>query len=292
MRLQLHRTGRRYKTFTTLPTVTLEKWIWLSVSFFGRTTQPPSDWYGVTVNDDGRVRKLILEDNNLEGELTNALGALDALQHLDLSQNQLSGTIPAELGQLTNLWGLELDFNELTGAIPAELTSLTDMLRLRLEYNQLSCDIPDLSRLEILHTLSLRNNRQLGGTLSENVIDIWDNLASLDIGCTSIQTPDTMEFRDWLGGITSFRRGCDFAVTPLSCSSGERAVLPQQPPQQPAANSRSSHSSRSSRRSTAAAAITAAATAATANSSRSNHHSRRNRSSHSKPPATSAATAA
>ena len=64
---------------------------------------PIREWEGVTVDDSGRVVKLFL------------------------SQNQLNGPIPVELGNLTNLDGLDLSFNQLTGAIPMELGNLTNL---------------------------------------------------------------------------------------------------------------------------------------------------------------------
>ena len=60
-----------------------------------------SDWYGVTVNDDGRVAGLDLSNNNLKGEITSGLEALDGLTTLNFSgNNKLSGTLPLGLTDL------------------------------------------------------------------------------------------------------------------------------------------------------------------------------------------------
>ena len=60
-----------------------------------------SDWYGVTVNDVGRVAGLDLSNNDLSGEITNALEALDGLTTLNFSgNNELSGTLPLGLTDL------------------------------------------------------------------------------------------------------------------------------------------------------------------------------------------------
>jgi len=61
------------------------------------TDAPLRDWYGVGVDESGRVTQL------------------------NLSYNNLTGPIPSELGQLTGLELLRLDSNPLTGAIPPEL---------------------------------------------------------------------------------------------------------------------------------------------------------------------------
>ena len=53
------------------------------------------DWYGVDVNNDGRVSKLNLNDNNLKGPITNALEELEHLETLNLADNpMLSGILP------------------------------------------------------------------------------------------------------------------------------------------------------------------------------------------------------
>jgi hypothetical protein len=94
-------------------------------------------WYGVTVDEEGRVVELNLDWNNLAGALPSEIQQLSALSILDLSHNQLNGPIPAELGQLEALTGLFLNDNQLSEAIPAEL-ALPALDFLRLQINQLS----------------------------------------------------------------------------------------------------------------------------------------------------------
>ncbi|CAN0387926.1 unnamed protein product [Pylaiella littoralis] len=74
-----------------------------------------STWHGVTVNDQGRVVKLDLGNNNLRGTIPRELGKLTALIELYLNDNGLTGSIPMVLGALTELTYLNLDGNELTG---------------------------------------------------------------------------------------------------------------------------------------------------------------------------------
>ena len=191
-------------------------------------TEMLSGRYGITTNSDGEITKLILDNNNLRGKFPSGLWTFfPSLMHLDLSQNQLNGTIPAELGNLTGLLALNLSDNQLSGAIPAELAALTNMLDLGLGNNQLSCDIPDLSPLS-LFALNLQNNYQLGGTLSESLVDSWDEISTLDISCTSIRTPESMEFEDWLNGITIFRSGC-MGTVEAACPSPPVSPREQEP---------------------------------------------------------------
>ena len=55
------------------------------------------EWYGVTTGDTGRVAILDLMENQLSGEIPEALGDLSRLQLLTLSGNELTGCIPAGL---------------------------------------------------------------------------------------------------------------------------------------------------------------------------------------------------
>ena len=119
---------------------------WLSNASLGT-------WYGITVDNTGRVIKLKLSSNRLSGRIPSALGQLAQLQELDLSLNQLSGSIPTALGQLTQLQRLNLSFNQLSGSIPAALGRLDRLQGLVLSSNQLSDSIPsELNRLEKKNT--------------------------------------------------------------------------------------------------------------------------------------------
>ena len=123
---------------------------------------------------------------------------------------------------------MSLDSNSLVGAIPSELATLTGLQQLELANNWLSCNIPDLSPLGNLLDLRLQNNRLLGGTLPENVINIWSNMSVLDIGCTGIRIPDTLGFKDWLNGITFSRSGCTETIQ-AACPSDPTVPVDQIP---------------------------------------------------------------
>ena len=92
---------------------------------------PIGEWYGVNTNDDGRFIALVLDANNLSGEIPAELGSLSNLIGLSLSANALSGEIPAELGSLSNLELLSLGGNSLSGCVPS---SLEDQLNFDASY--------------------------------------------------------------------------------------------------------------------------------------------------------------
>ncbi len=62
-----------------------------------RSDEPIGQWHGVTVDADGRVTALTLDDNNLAGTVPPELHALTALARLDLGENVLDGCLPADL---------------------------------------------------------------------------------------------------------------------------------------------------------------------------------------------------
>ena len=72
------------------------------------TDAPLGEWYGVTVDAEGRVIKLDLHYNNLAGPLPRELQQLSALRALYLHGNKLTGPIPAVMGQLRALIDLYL----------------------------------------------------------------------------------------------------------------------------------------------------------------------------------------
>jgi hypothetical protein len=122
------------------------------------------EWFGVTVDAEGRVTALRLGNNNLAGPLPSELQQLSALKKLYLNNNQLTGPVPAELGQLGALTVLNLNENQLSGPIPAELGQLGALTHLYLFGNQLSGPIPaELRQLGVLKVLYLGGNQLLSG---------------------------------------------------------------------------------------------------------------------------------
>ncbi len=81
------------------------------------TDEPLGEWNGVTASS-GRVVRVHLAQNGLEGTIPREVGRLTDLQWLSLSVNLLYGPVPAELGSLRNLERLYLSHNHLNGPIP------------------------------------------------------------------------------------------------------------------------------------------------------------------------------
>jgi len=81
---------------------------WANDSDWGNG-DPTGSWYGVDVNADGRVVRLDLSGNNLEGTLPESIGNLTKLRYFNVKQNSLSGSIPSSVGQMSSLTHLLLN---------------------------------------------------------------------------------------------------------------------------------------------------------------------------------------
>ena len=139
------------------------------------------EWSGVTCDGNGRVTSLLLQSNNLTGELPDDLGNLSELRYINCIDNALTGDIPSTLGNLSNLEVLYLSgnqFSSLSGSIPPELGNLSNLTTLVLAENQLSGSIPtELGNLSNLTTLGLSGN-QLSGSIPTELGNL-NNLAAL-----------------------------------------------------------------------------------------------------------------
>ncbi|CAM0946827.1 unnamed protein product [Alopecurus aequalis] len=81
-------------------------------------------WEGITCRQDRMVTDVLLVSKGLEGHISQSLGTLTRLQHLDLSHNMLSGGLPLELVSSSSLTILDVSFNQLNGTL-GELPSST-----------------------------------------------------------------------------------------------------------------------------------------------------------------------
>jgi Leucine-rich repeat (LRR) protein len=110
---------------------------------------------------------LSLGFNQLHGTIPPGIGAIQALQHLDLNDNHLSGEPPHSLYNLTSLERFQLNDNMLHGRIPDAIgIRFHSMQMLEFYANQFTGSIPvSLFNLTTLQMLDLSENR-LGGYVS------------------------------------------------------------------------------------------------------------------------------
>ena len=177
------------------------------------TGRPLGEWHGITVDDQGRVTKLILTANGLSGAIPPELGALTHLTTLDLRDNALTGPIPAELGALVNLTHLVLDNNELTGPIPPHLGSLVRLEALSLRGNALTGPIPsELGSLANLKHLVLNNNSLAG--LIPPELGALSNLTYLGLAGNNLTGPIPPELGS-LSDVTSLSLRSNLLTGPI-----------------------------------------------------------------------------
>ena len=165
-----------------------------------KTSAPLRDWYGVTTDAAGRVTRLVLYANGLNGEIPVELGNLANLVYVELYGNALAGPIPSELGNLVDLEDLWLGDNALTGPIPASLGNLVGLKYLILNENGLSGSLP----------LTLTN---------------LDNIVTFDVSVTDVCIPSDPAFQQWRAAIEA--RGGTFSGSGIPCEDheGDRAAL-------------------------------------------------------------------
>ena len=124
------------------------------------TDAPLDTWWGIQLNEAGRVSGIHLYSNGLSGQIPPRIGRFPHLRVLRLDGNQVRGPIPPELGDLTELRRLELNGNDLRGEIPPELGQLKNLERLFLYENQLVGGLPSefggLVELRLLWAWSTR----------------------------------------------------------------------------------------------------------------------------------------
>ncbi|KAK4252662.1 hypothetical protein QN277_014407 [Acacia crassicarpa] len=121
------------------------------------------DWEGVRDCFNGRVRKLVLENLNLTGNLDpKILNRLDQIRVLSFKGNSLSGPIP-DLSALVNLKSIFLNDNSFSGVFPASISGLHRVKVIVLSGNRLSGNIPSsLLKLRHLYMLYLQDNSFTG----------------------------------------------------------------------------------------------------------------------------------
>ena len=142
--------------------------LWATNANWG-TEAPLSEWYGIELNERGRVRSLDLSENNLAGRLPPEIGKLAELETLHLEENLIEGPLPPEIGGMESLQWLGLFGNYLEGPIPPEIGRLEYLEVLDLTYNSFTGSIPrEVIDLPYLWYLGLFGN-ELSGSIPPEI---------------------------------------------------------------------------------------------------------------------------
>ncbi|MBK7370917.1 MAG: leucine-rich repeat domain-containing protein [Saprospiraceae bacterium] len=129
-------------------------------------SKPISTWWGITINNEGCVTEIRLNDTAINGCCSgnNLIGTLiiiklPSLTYINLRANNLSGTIPDF--HFPSLENLRLETNKLSGSIP-NFKNLPKLGYLALEGNQLTGDIPNFDMMPLLYRLGCYDNQLTG----------------------------------------------------------------------------------------------------------------------------------
>ncbi|KAL4303940.1 hypothetical protein GQ457_10G020580 [Hibiscus cannabinus] len=161
--------------------------------------ETPCAWTGVNCTEIGipgtpevfRVTSLVLPNSQLLGSISEDIGYIQHLRHLDLSSNFFNGTLPSSIFNSTELQVLSLSGNVISGELPESIGGMTSLQILNLSDNALAGKVPrNLTALQNLTVASLRGNYFSGevpsGFDSVEVLDLSSNLLNgslpLDFG--------------------------------------------------------------------------------------------------------------
>ncbi|XP_068653696.1 MDIS1-interacting receptor like kinase 2-like [Aristolochia californica] len=155
-----------------------------------------------------------LSNNRLYGELSPKWADCESLSSFRLSGNSISGTIPAAIGRMQQLEVFGIASNELTGEIPKELfNSSSRLYDLNLSRNQLSGQIPArIGQSTLLQKLDLSGNN-LTHPIPDELGDC-QNLITLKLGMNKLN--GSIPFR--LGSLTFLQTELDLSQNLLTGS--------------------------------------------------------------------------
>lgn len=162
--------------------VSLGGFSWKNSSGWSGSSAAAKTKHGVVLNEDGCVKMLLLQSNELVGILPDniqylqhitkislsnngiygsmckGIGNLVFLVSLQLNGNKLTGRIPGFLGNCKSLQRLDLSKNLFYGAVPEEICSICSLMWLQLNDNDLT-GIPDsIGKLSNIKLVALQNN--------------------------------------------------------------------------------------------------------------------------------------
>jgi len=184
---------------------------WLSSTHVG-------EWRGVTTTGN-KVTRVLLNFQNLDGELPDEIGDLVHLKELRISVNpNLTGDIPSTIGNLTELKWLRLQFNGMSGELPASMSNLTSLERLYLQSNAFSGSLPsNLNTLDNLVQIFIDNNE-----LEGHIPDFTGVTSLLSLGINN----NKFQFGDFEDEFSTYQTNLEsFAYIPQDKLSQDQMLL-------------------------------------------------------------------
>ncbi|GER44429.1 leucine-rich repeat protein kinase family protein [Striga asiatica] len=133
-----------------------------SLNNWNYSDENPCSWNGVTCKAQ-KVVSISIPKKKLSGSLSNGLGSLPELRHVNLRSNKLSGNLPPELFKAQGLQSLVLYENSFTGPLPSEVGNLEYLQTLDLSRNFFDGPFPpSLLQCKRLRNLYFSHNNFTG----------------------------------------------------------------------------------------------------------------------------------
>ncbi|HDR68330.1 MAG TPA: T9SS type A sorting domain-containing protein [Bacteroidaceae bacterium] len=115
---------------------------WENINTTATKDDVTTAWTGIRAIQDGHIKDLWLQNNNLTGELPQEIGDLEHLYTFGVSLNNLTGSVPSSLGNMSGLMYLTLSANNFTGTLPDIFESMALITTIRISNNQFTGELP------------------------------------------------------------------------------------------------------------------------------------------------------
>ncbi len=133
---------------------------------------PISEWYGVSTDENGSVRVLTLDSNNLSGNIPDIFESLPNIRTLQLANNNLSGELPQSIYKAADLFRIYLQDNRLEGPLSEDIGNWQNIESIEISRNNFSGVLPSaLGKLPKLEYCGVILNRFLG-ELSPEILNM------------------------------------------------------------------------------------------------------------------------
>ena len=144
--------------------------------------KPIDEWYGIDTHEDtGMICRLILNRNNLVGNIPEQIGELSNLRTLWLNDNHLSGELPLSMTNLLRLEDLSLANNHLSGKVSHIIPKFRHLSLLDLNDNNFTGDLPEIHNyVEYMNFCGLKNNL-FTGNIPESYIRAFGSDSNDDV---------------------------------------------------------------------------------------------------------------
>lgn len=153
-------------------------------------------WYGVTV-EDNHVTQIVLNNNNLTGQIPMDIGLLPYLTSLSLQNNFINNELPWEMGNLTNLTSLRLSVNNFEGPIPQSFINLINLNEFYFNDTWL-CEPPNIEFIAWKNTVAVWFSNGNYCLLCDIVTDV-PKIECEALGKLFLSTsgPEWVDFSNW-----------------------------------------------------------------------------------------------